>query len=344
MRYKYITVLLFIYVYSTSIYGQEWELDIEPSHSSLGLAGYFPNPVPALISFSTLTGARNSAQFGIAIGPSFTDHYYFIIPEKEASFFWHSGVNWIKKSFEIESSNTVGSENFFQPYTHISLNQVLLGDRYHRNANLNITLQHKSSLYSPIDEDREGQLFFRHTPEIDLNLIAIEDPFWSVLGLEASLSLPLEMGHLSGGDSFWSFLTFSGYLNAKLPIISKYLYLNLGFSSEIILKNFVPQVDIPDYVYTNYNSQYHFQSQIDLKSRIIEFEPLYPMAIELGIFIMADYTTDQISTEEILSLPLKIGAYGEFKVEIPFNIMSLSVQAGVLYDISTKNIGFYLQI
>lgn len=343
MKFKDIVLFIFIFISSRSIYSQEWESDIFPSYLFFDGADYLPHSVPSGFSFSSLVGAGNSAQSGIPIGPSFTMNAYFFIPEKETSFFWNTGVNWINQTFGQKSSNTISSESFFQPYTNISLNQVLLGDRYRRTANFNITLQHRSSLYSSIDEEAEGHLFFRHTPVVNLNIITIEDPFWSVLGLNANIALPLDLGHLIHVDSFWSFFVVFGDLNVKLPIISNYLYFDWVLLSEIVLIDFIPQVDIPNYVYTNYTSPYHFKNQLDLKSRLIEFDPLYPMAVELGIFIMVDYAIDQNSTEAFLSLPLKIGAYGEFKIEIP-QLMNLSVKAGAIYNISTKKIGFYFQI
>jgi hypothetical protein len=341
-------IIILILLSPVTIFAQEWQLDLSPSHSAGEIGGLFPSPISNIINFSTLLDVKNSSRFGIEGGPSFSDNYYFLIPEKESAFYWHLGLEWTYRSLTnqiwqpiVPEEPLITNGNFTTIYTQIYLNQVLLGDKYHMDANLNITLNHKSSYNIPLETENDKTPFFLHTPEIGINIVAVKDQFWSVLGFNSTITLPLEMGHAN--DTFWSFLGLAGGFNLRLPLFEKYLYFDWDFTTEMVLHNFTPNTVIPNYIYSTYGDKYSGDTQLNLKSRIFEFEILYPMAVELGAFISTTYGDNTLSIDELTAVSFKTGAYGEFKIEIPY-LINLAVQIGAVYDLNTSEFGVYLNI
>lgn len=330
---------------------QEWNFNLNLSHSTPGVMEVFPYPVPEIVSFSTLMGARNSASIGFGVGPSFTDHYYFLIPEKEAAFSWFTGVDWSSRPDVIQTwaqnadpaRELHTNENFLDFYTDVRLTQVLLGDRYHDKANISVTLEHSTRFALPLDSDSATEAFFLHQPGISLNIEAADDPFWSVLAFSTTLAATMEMGHTLQNNSFWAFLGTNGQLNARLPIILKYLYVELDTVVQAVPVNLRSQSELPLFSYSGYESLYTGEAQLNLKSRVWEFELMLPMALELGAFVSAEYSSNDITADSFLQTPLYVGGYGELKVEIP-NVTAVAIQAGVIYSFKTDDFGFYFKI
>lgn len=339
-----IFMLAGLFLFLKPLDAQLWRLSPDLSFSTSG-AGWAP--IDAAMFAGSYYGVRNGGYFKAGYGVSFDKDYYLLIPEQETAFHANAGFDMLSGASTGftpgGAAETTGPyRDFRRLYLDLGLEQVLVGDRRHENSFLMLSLGDVSRFVMPAaltTETTAPEPFFRHSPWTRLSFNAgSRRPFWDVAGLSGGLGATLEAGH-SASRGGWAFLMTSAELGFKLPILGKYLYLDAKASAGALAVNFLPAAVVPAWAYTDYADAATCEGGLDLKCRAIEYDPLLPMALELGVGIGAATKAAILTALDPLSAKPFIRAFTDLALEsTPFGDMRIRV--GATYDIEAKTFGF----
>jgi hypothetical protein len=307
------------------VWALEWRLGIDQSTQPFSV-GFWPINQTSL--FVSQLGFRDAVTVRFGGGPSFSDEYYVLLPERETSFFWYTGVELVR----TEGVDSTGA------YTSMELDQVLFGDRYHIKRWLSLSLGNESRLLTGVTVDP----LFLHRPALRLRGEAADDPFWSVFQAHAGVSGALELGHAASAG-FWVFPVAEVNLDLKVPVIGEYLYLSLSGSGTATFPSLTPGVAPAEGAYSGYTAPLRFGGTAEMRSRFLKIEPIAKVAVELVVFGSATGTAAALDLSGLSGQIFTVGAFLEGALEIPY-LLAVRLQVGATYDLETRGFGFLFAV
>jgi hypothetical protein len=308
-----------------------WRLDPDVSFASFSL-GF--TPVDAGIEAADILSAMSGGWFKVGYGLSLDDDYYLLIPERETAFSLKAGyAAYGAEGSSFDPTGTgapdTSSRDYGLAYASIELEQVLAGDRNHTGAWLLASLSDESRWVSP-SAPPGGSLapepFFAHRPRAELSFnVGPRNDFWSVASLSGSAGAQIEAGH-SASRPFWAFAAADASLSFKLPLAGQWLYLSGAGSCSAYLAGLTGAAGIPAYYYTAYSTPASVSVDADLRSRILRFDPMVPMGLDIGVG-----ASSSAAGEGLLSMD-----YGELLQPTVRAYVELSIQTIVFGDLRLR--------
>ena len=178
-----------------------------------------------------------------------------------------------------------------------------------------------------------GAPYFLHRPSLRFSVDAADDPFWSVLQAHLRLSPALEVGH-SQALGLWAFPVASASLNVLFPIVGEYLYAGVSGSGTVVLPGLTPVTAHPAGAYAGYDSALELGASVELRSRFLEFELLFPMSLELVVFGAVDVSSAALDLAGFAAPTYRVGAFIEQAGNFPL-LFSYRLQVGASCDVLT---------
>ena len=318
-----IVFLLMLLLCVSRVQCREWRFDVDrTSVAAYDATSWIPGGVGVLdgtFLFLSVLESRAASYLRFGAGPAFSDDYYFLIPELESSFHWYTGV-------ELTSGAALDSTRV---YTNVELAQVVAGDRYHRKRWAELALGEVSRLVLPI----AGVPYFLHRPSLRFSADAADDPFWSVLQAHLGLTGALEVGHAQA-LGLWAFPVANASLNVLFPVVGEYLYVGVAAHGTAVFPGFTPVAVYPAGAYAGYDSALDLAASIELRSRFLKFELLFPMSLELVLFGAADVSSPSLDVTAFGNASYHVGAYVEQAGNFP-SLFSYRLQVGASWDVLT---------
>lgn len=326
--------------------GPLWRITPDVSFGAMSV-GF--EPVDTLISAASYLGSRGGAYIKAGYGLVVDDDYYLIIPERESAlglFAGYEAYGSTGSTFDPGGASVSDSayRDYRDYYLRASLDQVLLGDRRHEKGYLALALSDSSRLVAAgaaLGEGSAPEAFFSHSLRAALAFnIGSRWPLWDLASLAGSLGSTMELGH-SPSRGLWNFAMADATLRFRLPILGRYLYLSAGASARSFLVNLTPDIAIPAWYYGLYSSGSSLGLEADLRSRIAAFNPMLPMALDLGIGATSSTTAASLlALRPLQDLPI-LRAYGDLLVETGI-FGDFRFRAGASYAPGSGKVGFLL--
>jgi hypothetical protein len=265
-----------------------WRLSPEVSFSTFRL-GF--EPVDDGIAAAGILDAASGGWLKLGYGLFLDDDYYLLVPEHETALRLSGGyASYGAAGSSFDPAGTGAADASYRDYrlgyVDIGIDQVLAGDRRHTGSWLMASLSDESRWVAPSTASGESaapEPFFAHRPRAALSFsLGPRKGFWAVASLSGSAGAQIEAGH-SASRLPWAFAAADASLSFKLPLAGPWLYLSGSGGGTAWLADLAGTAGIPAFYYTAYSSPVSLRVEADLRSRVLRFDPLVPMALDIGI-------------------------------------------------------------
>ncbi len=328
---------------------QMWRLEPDLSFSTFPIGW---EPVDTATAAVDLIGLRNDGYLRVGYGFALDRDYYLLIPERESALRAFAGVDWINGAaagFNPGGAAVTGdaARDFTRPYISLALDQILLGDRRMSSSWLMLSLSDVSRYVIPAavaPEPAAPEAFFTHSPTLGLSFnLGRKKPFWELASLSGSLGATMEVGH-SASLGLWSFLMADADLGFKFPILGKYLYGDAKGSLSALALNLTPAAALPAWAYLDYGSAAALSAEADLKSRVVELDFMFPMALELGAGVRAATSAADLFSLDPLAMKIFPRAFVDLAIDASTVFSAVRIRVGAEYNLETNGLSFILTL
>jgi len=331
----------------SAAHAQMWRLEPDLTFEYTGMGW---TPLDAVIAAVDHIGVRQGGYVRAGYGVAIDMDYYFLIPERESAFWAYAGMDMLggaATGFTPGGAAEVDGPHrqYTRAYLNLGLEQVLFGDRRHMRRYLMLSVGDVSRYVMPAaaaTESAAPAAFFTHAPYARLSFeLGSRRPFWNVMSLAGGAGATLEAGH-SGTIDPWAFVMADADLGFRLAIAGHWLYLEGTASLDALAANLTPGVAIPAWSYLGYADKASAAAGLDLKSRVLQFDPILPMGLDLGVGAGTRIEAAELAQLDPLSAIPILRAFTELALGID-GFLTLRVRVGATWDPSSGEVGFLFE-